>query len=254
MIIRAHLTCAIPKIFFFLFFNEKSFVSQGFMVYHLCPEPLYLPCTDARTSFLHRYYTVQNLFSNLLLESAEDEVSFRTVVRDLKSRKPLLQLVLLNSKAWYFSGTCIENQAVEPNCLVELRPAVKVLFSDCSDASEADIRSAIFFICVVSWLFFCCLVPVIQFSPSQYQLFLKTNYFFCSEFCLVFIFCTLKKFTLFLRLVENWSTKYHAEEVYMMTREMEELKNGLSFGKQSMPFSCSFMQGMHLSLLNLHGF
>lgn len=159
------------------------------MVYHLCPEPLYLPCTDARTS-LHRYYTVQNLFSNLLLESAEDEVSFRTVVRDLKSRKPLLQLVLLNSKAWYFSGTCIENQAVEPNCLVELRPAVKVLFSDCSDASEADIRFAIFFIYVVSWLFLCCLVPVIQFSPSQYQLFFKTNYFFLFRIfsCVYFLY------------------------------------------------------------------
>ncbi|KAJ4820686.1 HECT-like ubiquitin-conjugating enzyme (E2)-binding protein [Rhynchospora pubera] len=142
-----------------------------------------------------RNYTVQNLFSNLLLESAEDEVSFRTVVRDLKSRKPMLQLVLLSSKAWYMSGTCIENHATGPDCQVELQPVVKVLFSDCSNSSEADIR-----------------------------------------------------------LVENWSTKCHAEEVYMMTYEIEELKNSLSFGKQSMPLSCNLLQGMHLSWLNSHGF
>ncbi|KAJ1687547.1 hypothetical protein LUZ63_018937 [Rhynchospora breviuscula] len=142
-----------------------------------------------------RNHTVQNLFSNLLLECAEDEVSFRTVVRDLKSRKPMLQLVLLSSKAWYISGTCIENHAAGPDYQVELQPVAKVLFSDCSNASEADIR-----------------------------------------------------------LVENWSTKCHAEEVYMMTYEIEELKNSLRFGKQSMPLSCNLLQGMHLSWLNLLGF
>ena len=68
----------------------------------------------------------------LLLESARDEISFHTIVKDLNTRSPILHIVLINSKAWCFSGECIENEP--SSCLtkrVDLQPVVKVLFSDC---------------------------------------------------------------------------------------------------------------------------
>jgi hypothetical protein len=82
------------------------------------------------------------LFVNLLLEIAEDEISFRTVVRDLKTKRPKLQIVLLSSKAWLFSGYCYENDMDGSHGTAHLQPTVKVLYSNCSNSSEADLRYA----------------------------------------------------------------------------------------------------------------
>lgn len=76
---------------------------------------------------------------NLLLEVAEDEISFRTVVRDLKTKRPMLQLVLLSSKAWLSSGCCYENDINGSHGTADLQPNVKLLYSDFSNASEADL-------------------------------------------------------------------------------------------------------------------
>ncbi|PNT65806.1 uncharacterized protein LOC100834319 [Brachypodium distachyon] len=88
-----------------------------------------------------RGHTLGKLFVNLLLEIAEDEISFRTVVRDLKTKTPLLQIVLLSSKAWLFSGYCYENDMDGSHGIAHLQPAVKVLYSNCSNSSEADLRA-----------------------------------------------------------------------------------------------------------------
>jgi hypothetical protein len=80
------------------------------------------------------------LFVNLLLEIAEDEISFRTVVRDLKTKMPMLQIVLLSSKTWLFSGYCYENDTDSSHGTAHLQPTVKLLYSNCSNASEADLR------------------------------------------------------------------------------------------------------------------
>jgi hypothetical protein len=80
------------------------------------------------------------LFVNLLLEIAEDEISFRTVVRDLKTKRPVLQIVLLSSKTWLFSGYCYENDTDGSHGTAHLQPTVKLLYSNCSNASEADLR------------------------------------------------------------------------------------------------------------------
>jgi hypothetical protein len=87
-----------------------------------------------------RRHTLESLFVNLLLEIAEDEISFRTLVRDLETKRPVLQLVLLSSKAWLFSGCCYENDV---NCLLgaaDLQPSVKLMYSNCCNASELDER------------------------------------------------------------------------------------------------------------------
>lgn len=83
---------------------------------------------------------MERVFVNLLLKVAEDEISFRTVVRDLKTKRPMLQLVLLSSKAWLSSGCCYENDIDGSHGTADLQPSVKLLYSDCSNASEADLR------------------------------------------------------------------------------------------------------------------
>lgn len=89
---------------------------------------------------MYRGHTLERVFVNLLLEVAEDEISFRTVVRDLKTKRPMLQLVLLSSKAWLSSGYCYENDISGSHGTADLQPSVKLLYSDYSNASEADLR------------------------------------------------------------------------------------------------------------------
>ncbi|PRQ36347.1 hypothetical protein RchiOBHm_Chr4g0390451 [Rosa chinensis] len=43
-----------------------------------------------------RKYTLERMFANQLLECAKDQLSFRAVVRDLKLRSPMLQIVLMS--------------------------------------------------------------------------------------------------------------------------------------------------------------
>ncbi|XP_072978648.1 uncharacterized protein [Typha angustifolia] len=138
-----------------------------------------------------RKHSLQKIFVNLLVECAEDEISFRTIVKDLKSKTSMLQLVLLSLKAWCSTGYCFENDSIGPHCTPDLRPVAKVLFSDCSTASEADSRA-----------------------------------------------------------LKDWSTKHHAEEVYMMRHQIEELTKYLKSAKNGLPFSCSSLQGMHMSSLD----
>uniref|UniRef100_K3YRA1 Ubiquitin-conjugating enzyme E2C-binding protein n=1 Tax=Setaria italica TaxID=4555 RepID=K3YRA1_SETIT len=90
-----------------------------------------------------RGHTLERVFVNLLLEVAEDEISFRTLVRDLKTKRPILQLVLLSSKAWLSSGCCDENDMDGSHGTADLQPSVKLLYSDYSNASEADLRYAV---------------------------------------------------------------------------------------------------------------
>ncbi|TVU33515.1 hypothetical protein EJB05_25338, partial [Eragrostis curvula] len=137
-----------------------------------------------------RAHTLERLFVNLLLEIAEDEISFRTVVRDLETKRPILQLVLLSSKAWLCSGYSYENDMDGLHGAADLQPRVKVLYSNCSDASESDIR-----------------------------------------------------------IVEEWSSKYRAEELFMMKRQTNELIECLSSAMDNFPVSCSSLEGMCLSSL-----
>ncbi|EMS50793.1 hypothetical protein TRIUR3_00892 [Triticum urartu] len=137
-----------------------------------------------------RGHTLEKLFVNLLLEIAEDEISFRTIVRDLKTKRPMLQIVLLSSKAWMFSGYCYENEMDGSHVTAHLQPTVKLLYSNCSSASETDLRT-----------------------------------------------------------VEEWSSKYRAEQLYMMAGQINELTECLSSAKDEFPLSCSSLEGMCLSSL-----
>ncbi|KAJ0989049.1 hypothetical protein J5N97_007405 [Dioscorea zingiberensis] len=89
---------------------------------------------------IFRKHTFQRVFVNLLHETAADELSFRTVVKDLRTKHPMLQIVLLNSKAWSATGYCFENSTREPLPETEMQPVVKVLFSDLSAMAGANSR------------------------------------------------------------------------------------------------------------------
>ncbi|KAG7969794.1 hypothetical protein I3843_07G049300 [Carya illinoinensis] len=98
-----------------------------------------LPVGGSGDSF--RKYTLERMFTNQLLESAKDESSYRTVVRDVKTKSPLLQIVLLNPNSWCFTGYCLgadENTGSVLN--INLQPVIKVLFSDCNNSSESKSR------------------------------------------------------------------------------------------------------------------
>lgn len=88
--------------------------------------------------FLSRKHTIQRVFANLLHETAADELTFRTVVKDLRTKCPMLQILLLNSKAWSATGYCFENSTMEPLPETDMQPVVKVLFSDLNATAGAN--------------------------------------------------------------------------------------------------------------------
>ncbi|KAL8126492.1 hypothetical protein AgCh_013687 [Apium graveolens] len=96
-------------------------------------------CSDAEASRnLFRMYTLERMFSSQLLECAKDELSFRTVVRDLQTKRPMLKIVLLNPNSWRFFGYC--SSPVEQAPRINMSPAIKLLFSDCSRSAESELR------------------------------------------------------------------------------------------------------------------
>ncbi|KAJ8549169.1 hypothetical protein K7X08_032876 [Anisodus acutangulus] len=76
---------------------------------------------------IFRDYTLEKMFSRQLLEAAQDELSFRTVVRDIHTKSPLSQIVLLNPNAWSYNGCSMHD--MEPVAKIIMYPAVKLLFS-----------------------------------------------------------------------------------------------------------------------------
>lgn len=105
-------------------------------------------CPTVALSLLitNRKYSLERMFTSQLLESAKDELSFRTLVRDLKTKSPLLQIVLLNPNSWCCSGYCSDTaSASESSMKLDLVPIIKVLFSDCSTTAASQIRSVSFF-------------------------------------------------------------------------------------------------------------
>ncbi|KAM3756735.1 hypothetical protein ACB098_02G134800 [Castanea mollissima] len=91
---------------------------------------------------LFRKYTLERMFASQLLESAEDESTYRTVVRDVKTKSPLLQIVLLNPNSWSCTGFCVaaEGANTGPISKMDLCPVMKVLFSDCGKNTDFHSR------------------------------------------------------------------------------------------------------------------
>lgn len=97
--------------------------------------------------FFNRYYSLERMFSIQLLENAKEELSFRTVIRDMQTNYPILQLVLLNPDSWCYSGSCL--CTTELAARISMYPTIKLLFSDCSKEKELESRSALTFTSVI---------------------------------------------------------------------------------------------------------
>lgn len=86
-----------------------------------------------------REYTLERMFSRQLLEAAKDELTFRTVVRDIHTKRPLSQIVLLNPNAWCYNGCCMHN--MEPVGKINMYPVIKLLFSANINDTELEPRN-----------------------------------------------------------------------------------------------------------------
>lgn len=90
--------------------------------------------------FVISKYTVEKMFANRLTECANDESTFRFVIRDLTTKYPVLQIILLNPDTWSCSGDCTRAEDKDPALKLQLRPVIKVLFSDSKAATESQLR------------------------------------------------------------------------------------------------------------------
>ncbi|KAK4417418.1 hypothetical protein Salat_2567400 [Sesamum alatum] len=95
-------------------------------------------CLPSSGSDVFRNYTLERMFASQLLESAEDELSFRTVVRDMQTKYPVLQIILLNPNSWGCSSSL---HPAEPAAKLVMYPNIKVLFSASSHGTEFDSRT-----------------------------------------------------------------------------------------------------------------
>ncbi|XP_039054312.1 uncharacterized protein LOC120196617 [Hibiscus syriacus] len=90
---------------------------------------------------MNRKCILERMFINQLPENAKDELSFRTLVRDLKTKSPLLQIILLNPNSWCCSGYCLDtSSAAESSLKLDLLPVIKVNFSDCGESAASQLR------------------------------------------------------------------------------------------------------------------
>ncbi|KAG4123366.1 hypothetical protein ERO13_D11G322533v2 [Gossypium hirsutum] len=90
---------------------------------------------------LFRKYSLERMFTNQLVENAKDELSFRTLIRDFKTKSPLLQIVLLNPNSWCCSGYCLDTTSAAESILkLDLLPIIKVIFSDCGETPASQPR------------------------------------------------------------------------------------------------------------------
>ncbi|GAB2279514.1 hypothetical protein Dimus_014154 [Dionaea muscipula] len=85
---------------------------------------------------LFRKYKLEKMFANHLLESATNELSFQTGIRDLKSGSMMMRITILNPDSWCCSGYCFESYSAVLFQKVNLHPVIKVLFSNCCDNPE----------------------------------------------------------------------------------------------------------------------
>lgn len=75
------------------------------------------------------------MFASRLLENAEDELSFRTIVRDMQTKLPVMQIVVLNPNSWGCAGSL---HPAEPTNKLVMYPVVRVLFSAAVRGMEFD--------------------------------------------------------------------------------------------------------------------
>ncbi|CAL9248549.1 unnamed protein product [Arabidopsis halleri] len=94
------------------------------------------------SSDVFRKYTLERMFTNQLVECAKEELSFHVLVKDLTTKSPLFNIVILNPNSWSSTGLCSSRD--EPDSTLELSAIVKVLFSDCNSSVAKKIDEEVY--------------------------------------------------------------------------------------------------------------
>lgn len=179
-----------------------------------------------------RKHTLQRILVNQLQASAEDESSYRTVIRNLNTKNPMLQVVLLNVNAWFCSGNCWER--IIPGEKATYYTEISIDRSEvfCDDVSKgldgANSRPLVVTEAGATEQYNCkSLNPVVKVLFSD-----------CSSF-------TPDE----SRAINDWALQKHAEEIYILEEEIKTLVEALIAMKLRLPASCSSLQGFYLSFL-----
>ncbi|XP_051141400.1 uncharacterized protein LOC127258565 [Andrographis paniculata] len=112
--------------------DDNAPLDGGIRLFKCCVSTC-VPCNLSDDAF--KNYTLERMFASQLLESAEDELSYRTIVRDIRTKSSVLQIILLNPNSW---SCCSTESAADK--LVML-PSIKVLFSASAHDTEHNSRT-----------------------------------------------------------------------------------------------------------------
>ncbi|CAM6093561.1 unnamed protein product [Calypogeia fissa] len=163
-------------------------------------------------SDVFRFHTLERVFSNELLTNAEEDSSYRYIVRDMNSRLPLLQLVIINHESWNCSGFCKEEQR---------------LVSTAEDDANGT---------------FSC--------QNSRSLTTKGNQKLFLEPVMKVLLCDTSSFSSEeLAEVERWGQKNQADDVYMLDSEVMSLARSLQANRKLFPESSAAFQQFHFSFL-----
>lgn len=184
------------------------------------------------TNDVFRKHTLQRIIVNQLQASAEDESSYRTVIRNLNTKVPLLQVVLLNANAWFCSGNCWERIIPGEKATYYTEMSIdreEVFGHDVSKGLDGtDSRPLVVTEVVATKRYNCkSLNPVVKVLFSD-----------CSSF-------TPDE----SRVINDWALQKHAEELYILEEEIKTLVEALIAMKLRLPASCSSLEGFYLSFL-----
>ncbi|VYS58720.1 unnamed protein product [Arabidopsis thaliana] len=98
--------------------------------------------TTGESSDVFRKYTLERMFTNQLVECSKEELSFHVLVKDLTTKSPLFNIVILNPNTFSSTGLCSSQD--EPGSTLELSAIVKVLFSDCNSSVVKKIDEEVY--------------------------------------------------------------------------------------------------------------
>ncbi|KFK33596.1 hypothetical protein AALP_AA5G034500 [Arabis alpina] len=119
--------------------NSDKPIDGGVRLFKCC---ISTSSVSSESSDVFRKYTLERMFTNQLVECAKEELSFHVLVKDLTTKLPLFQIVILNPNTWSWTGLCSSQD--EPGSMLELSPVVKVLFSDCNSSVVKKIDEEVY--------------------------------------------------------------------------------------------------------------
>ncbi|XP_024541407.1 uncharacterized protein LOC112350074 [Selaginella moellendorffii] len=96
-----------------------------------------LAAENTLTKESFRHHTLEKDFTKELVSRAEQDSSYRYVVRGLRLKRPMLQVVLVNENSLVFSGAVVDSK--RQVSLGSFTPAASAMLQDCSEFEEHEL-------------------------------------------------------------------------------------------------------------------